>query len=992
MTKQTTLFLLLFLPLSLIYGQNQFTLKPLPSQPQINDDYVRKIFSDTSGIIWMRTFSRILRFNGSVVENFDNIIPKDFGLRDAYMLPGRILLNYNDTELRIFDIQKLTLTNIITPEELGPISNIYYLDENHIYISNKTQRKVQVCKLLGSVLVSYVQHSNIEVDNLVPINDSLFLFCFKMNCFLFNSSTKAISLFQEGLVVEDYIIRDSIISILSSRNFRNYDFKNNKFISDLSIPNNEDGHYVSFSDSKLWLFTNAGIYVYDRSNNLFNFCDFILGDANYPFKKQSYDIYFIRDGNYYLLTNYSGLYKVIKNSSPAFHYYNLKSNFKDNNEVSLRCIYYNRSASTIYTSVDSRGLFTFKLRGDFISLLSSIPTDKISQSQTSDLNKIFMDDFNRIWFCGNYGLKIDKLSIGNESKLMRIWDVSCQKKQYWTITNRVFSSFLILLDEKGVQLKTFEFFNGSNSPNQLWDIEPYGHYLFISSVKGLITFDIDLGQFVSTNLILKTNINLKGRAWSCKVMSNNIYIAFQDIGIIKINLKTGESSNPLPGIEKAFQIEAVDGNSIWINALDKLIYLNENGTHFILNTNNFGLPSAVSFHGIFSDSTGNLWVCGKDGFAKVDIIELFKHINSTISRTSICGFSVNNKMTYGYLSNKSSIILPYDSNIISIDLANNLLDKASDLKMRYKLNGFDIAFTEVENTNNITYRNLPYGNYSLDIFMCNSFGIWDETSTQLFIKIRPPWYYSPVAKITYMLIFAGILVGFYFLFMRRTEIQKKHERLLIESELKGIRAQLNPHFLFNSLNSIQSHILNRSAEVATTYLNQFAKLLRRVLDYSTAESIPFCKEIDWIKDYFELESVRFKDKFQWNVVWSDEIDVNLHIPALVIQPIIENAIIHGLSPLKKQGCIDVSYILNEDKKSITCRVEDNGVGRTTFRNPLTSHSSKGTLMTQLRLYYLSKKYHTECTLEITDLKNLSGEPTGTLVVVILPLINSSSAI
>ncbi len=986
-----TFWIFCFFVIKGAYCQSSYVLKELLSQYKTKDDYVRKVYTDSSGIIWMRTFSKMLRYNGNSVEDFDNIIPQDFRLTDAFLFKTKILLNYNNEELKLFDTKLLTLVNVAIPKTIGMLKQIYILDEGHIFITNLESNITDVYLLLGCELVRTRQISNLATDDIMPINDSLFLFTQNSSLFLFNSFSNIAKLEISNIKLEDYAIKDSFILLLSLDKLRIYDFKNDKAISEFDIPNSEDGHNISITQNIIWILTNAGIYHFEKAQKQFMRCEFLMDNFNYRILKQSFDIHYIPCGNYYILSNYVGLFKAIRSSAGGISSYRIPQIFSNERDITFRCICFNSPTAEVFSSIDSKGVFSFVPSGDSLLSKKLVDNGNLKDRQIFNLNKIFIDSEQRKWLCGNSGLKILGSSKPDRKNFFRVWDVCSLNKNFWVIENTFSACYLHLLDNNGVSLKSFEFISKTRAQNYFWDIEPYQNYLLISSKEGLIAFDILSEKYVDSRDVFRPSESLLGRAWSCKANSRYLYIAYQDRGLRRVNLLTGEVFNPLPEIKRAFQIESSDSKNFWINSQDKLIYLKEDGSYFVLNTNNFPIPSDISFHGMYIDSEAMLWVCGKGGFAKIDINNCLENWSSQDVRTLVSGFLVNSELLYGILPDSFSLSLSYGSNNVVVDIANSLLDNGADIKIRYKLYGFDEEYSVSNGTNTIVYRNLPPGSYTLDIFVSNSLGLWDKSSTQLSIIIRSPWYNNTISQAVYLLLIILSLIGTYFLVRINRVKKKKRELVLIESELRGIRSQLNPHFLFNSLNSIQSYIVNDNSALAVIYLNKFAKLVRRVLDFATVETIELSSEIKWIHDYFELEALRFNGKFKGDIHCPDEIDCSSHVPALVLQPIIENAIIHGLFPKRTGGSILVSYSLNSDKKSITCQVTDDGVGRNySSKNTDPSHTSKGTIITSQRLYFLGKKYDMECKLEIVDLINSLGEALGTKVTIILPILPKPS--
>jgi ligand-binding sensor domain-containing protein/putative methionine-R-sulfoxide reductase with GAF domain/anti-sigma regulatory factor (Ser/Thr protein kinase) len=209
-----------------------------------------------------------------------------------------------------------------------------------------------------------------------------------------------------------------------------------------------------------------------------------------------------------------------------------------------------------------------------------------------------------------------------------------------------------------------------------------------------------------------------------------------------------------------------------------------------------------------------------------------------------------------------------------------------------------------------------------------------------------------------------------------------------ESRLQSLRLQMNPHFLFNALNSIQQMILSNEEMVATRYLSRFSKLLRMVLLHSDKESITLREEIDILRMYIELESVRFKESFSYSINCDEDIETEeIKIPTLLIQPFVENAIWHGL--MHKENDRKLTVTFTEKGDFLQCIIEDNGVGRkkASVIKSLTGsdkkHTSKGIAVSEERLKTIKNSSGLHGSIEIVDLNDDGGE--GTLVIINFPI-------
>ena len=212
--------------------------------------------------------------------------------------------------------------------------------------------------------------------------------------------------------------------------------------------------------------------------------------------------------------------------------------------------------------------------------------------------------------------------------------------------------------------------------------------------------------------------------------------------------------------------------------------------------------------------------------------------------------------------------------------------------------------------------------------------------------------------------------------------------LLAEARLSALRTQMNPHFIFNSLNSIQYYIHHYKRKAAESFLSTFSILIRKILDNSSKFSIPLSDEINTVELYLRLEKARFGDRLVYEICVADNIDQeNTLVPSMLIQPYIENAIIHGIGPLDKGG--KVSIRITEASEALLCVVTDNGVGRQKSMElkakSIVPKTSYGMSITDARLGILNQKLDVPVSVKITDLVNELNEPSGTRVEIYIPV-------
>jgi sensor histidine kinase YesM len=243
-----------------------------------------------------------------------------------------------------------------------------------------------------------------------------------------------------------------------------------------------------------------------------------------------------------------------------------------------------------------------------------------------------------------------------------------------------------------------------------------------------------------------------------------------------------------------------------------------------------------------------------------------------------------------------------------------------------------------------------------------------------------------------MAFFVMIMLGAYsrFRYIRRTEKEKltaTFKNQLAQVEAKALRAQMNPHFIFNCLNSINSFIIDKEHDRASEYLIKFSRLIRQILENSSSESIPIEKELEALKLYTDLESARFDNKFTCEHHIDKCINLqNIMIPPMLLQPFVENAIWHGLMHKKTTGTIKL-IIKNSGPNLLKISIVDDGIGRdkaAQLNSKSGTHKSFGIEITSHRIEMMNKLYSTGNRINIIDMKDDHGNATGTRVDLIIP--------
>lgn len=338
------------------------------------------------------------------------------------------------------------------------------------------------------------------------------------------------------------------------------------------------------------------------------------------------------------------------------------------------------------------------------------------------------------------------------------------------------------------------------------------------------------------------------------------------------------------------------------------------------------------------------------------------------------------------------VTLTHRQNFISIEFK-SLQYHHEKIRYYYQLEGLDEDWVNAEGLLIAKYTNLPPGIYTFKVRSVNAAGTFSVNTTTLRINIKPAFWQTNWFRILVLLL-AAALIYIYFRARihyikkeakRRTLVQQKMAQL----EMKALRAQMNPHFIFNALNSIQTFMMKSETEQALAYLNRFARLIRSVLDNSQQNTIPISKEVSMLENYIELEKLRFADQFDYRITIDPAIDPDFtEILTMIIQPFIENAIWHGLLHKKEQGRLLLSFTKMQDR--ILCVIEDNGIGRERSaalkQASGYTHASRGLQITRDRLSLYNSRFNMDACFDMEDLFDDQGQPAGTRVNLWFPLV------
>jgi len=534
-----------------------------------------------------------------------------------------------------------------------------------------------------------------------------------------------------------------------------------------------------------------------------------------------------------------------------------------------------------------------------------------------------------------------------------------------------------------------------SSDYQVWTIteDKQGNIWFGTYLGGLIKYDGKTFEECSQKIGLSNDSYLA----SLVDKAGNLYLASLD-GLWIYN---SSANNPLVHFDKT---NGLSSDLIYSMAFDKAqknIWLGTNQginkidieTFFKTNDKKciaFGKAEGFSgvecnSNGTWVDEDGVIWFGTVYGLVKYNPSEYIP--NTAESKIDITKIRLFYNDTL--LENKAH--LTYDLNNITFIFNGISLTNPEKVMYSHILEGFDNAWSPPVKERFANYSNLPPGTYTFKVISSNNEGVWNQQPATFTFTIDRPFWKTPAFLFGISLILVvALVVSIRFRInnikdkeKRKTEINKKIAHL----ESQALRAQMNPHFIFNTLSSIQHYISNNDTDAALKYLSKFAKLMRKIMDNSKQQMISVAEEVNALDLYLELEVMRFAKKFEYKIIVDKAIDQNYdRIPSMLIQPYVENAIIHGLLPKDGEGKILI--VMEKQGETILCTIEDNGIGREKSKefkkNRVQQHKSMGMSITQERLDILNSSLKSNLNAEILDLYE-DGKPSGTKVRLIIPL-------
>jgi len=570
--------------------------------------------------------------------------------------------------------------------------------------------------------------------------------------------------------------------------------------------------------------------------------------------------------------------------------------------------------------------------------------------------------------------------------------------------------------------------NGSIGGNDVQIIqEDRQSNLWLGTETGLDRMDRRTGKFTHYRKSPDDTTSLSSNyiTYILDAGGGELWVGCYYAGLNRMNLQTGRCKHYLPNVNTICIYKDAD-SILWVGSSNGLYRYDKKADDFLL----FGEGNAgrriSNTSAIIGDDQNNLWLASPSGIFRIsrtrDRVILYNARNGVEGITSQGDFSGTSAYKgqdgqifmgasagyYGFYPDKliitsdtpkieltnvwlkgqpipqaNTIRLQYDQNTFCLGFTAIDYNIPDDKSFYYKLEGYDLDWRPADGDQRAYYFNVAPGSYVFKIKVSNSTN-GASAEKAIPVIISGPWWKSSWAYGLYILAL-GTVIFLFDRIQRRRLIRKERERgMLRELEMQALRAQMNPHFIFNCLSSINNFITKNETDAASDYLTKFSRLIRTVLNNSKRSYIPLEDEMQTLGLYLEMEQLRYKQAFTWSIQMEPDTQAReFFIPPLLFQPFVENAVWHGLMHKKEPGWLKVSTRV--EGNVLIGVIEDNGVGRS-FAKTGESRSAKkdrsmGIQITRQRLALVNGSTGVaENDFTIEDLFDEAGTPAGTKVI------------
>jgi ligand-binding sensor domain-containing protein len=647
------------------------------------------------------------------------------------------------------------------------------------------------------------------------------------------------------------------------------------------------------------------------------------------------------------------------------------------------------------------GLYCYDKNGNHINTIKTVKTNHSSFTLSDSLKPFYIcnQEDSVIWFTTNkYLVHYDVLSKkavlykpsdGNAFTGLRT--ITRVDKHHWWIRTRNNGPNGIYIfdpvDRKFIKHYTnYSPCNNCVPPKLLTVFFSNEKELYVTAIgSGLLKYDPQSDNFVPVFKFEGADLKQHSNSFECVSEDNNgIFWIGSFAGLFTFDPKSKKiihdyASNELLGGVEISGIVFDEQQNAWLST--------ERGIYYILHSTN-SIRQLSNTEGITNNSIGTFQqgsdhsiYLGVQGYMlRIYPSQLLNQHDQNVAVHFSDATVMDVPHFFHYTSSgEKELIIPPGKNRFTLDFS--VLNYDDDNRYYYRVDGLMNSWQQNEN-GHLAFYNLSPGVYTLHVKGKRT-GALLSSEDEVKIIEEPHWWQTSWFK---LLVLAIIIVLTTFLVRRRfAEIRREtsFKQKIAETEMMALRSQMNPHFIFNSLNSIENFMMQNEKRLASSYLNKFARLIRMILDSSRTELVPLSKDMEALQLYVDLEQLRFNHKFCFKLnVDPLLLNGDYRVPALLMQPYVENAIVHGLAHSERDDLmLSVTAFLKEEY--IHYQIEDNGIGRQLSaqynQKNKPNHKSLGLMITEERILIFNRQQNANGKVVISDLFDKNHQPSGTKV-------------
>lgn len=755
---------------------------------------------------------------------------------------------------------------------------------------------------------------------------------------------------------------------------------------------------------KLWIGTSdRGAAIFDKNKKSFEFVSINPGNI-YAFNSSAVSQIFDDHLGTLWFAGHNGVIKLDKYKQQfQRHAVEPLTKVTDNGITGI-IVDTQSSRKSLWISTNLHGLIYYMPQTGKFTVYSSHPGNALSNEL---INSMLFDDHRKLWIATSNGLNRfdpatktfvvyknipgkNSLPGNNVSHLM----FSKEGKLWMSVHGNGFCSFDPVTNHFNWSRKISDQNNDSINNSVFCLMEDHaGNIWGGTQFGGMFRFNPKTGKFFIYNL--KNHFINQTVYDMLEAADQTIWIASEN-GLWNFNpvsesFRRYTTADGLPN-DDCLAVKQDRQQRLWIATLNGLSFFDKKKNNFENYTTNDGLINNEAGNSFNKGDDGKFYIGYDDSYNYFDPDNIIKNnLPPPIAFTSLKIFGKEISLPENNTAN-APLRLDYRQNMLSFEFAALNYTVPQKNQYAYKLEGADKDWTNSGTRREATYSNLSGGNYVFHVRASNNDGVWNEEGKSIFIYITPPFWETVWFRILMVVI---IIVMAYLFYRRRVaHIRREEEKktafnkLLAQIEMKALKAQMNPHFIFNCMNSINSYILENDKKMASDYLTKFSKLIRLILENSDKQKINLDDELAMLETYLQLEQNRLGNKFDYHI----EVDASIktsafEIPPLILQPFVENAIWHGLVHKTEKGIINIC--IRKEMNRLICIIEDNGIGRTKAaflkEQQVIKHQSMGMKVTEDRIRILNQLNLERPFVNITDLFTETNEPSGTRVEIVIPV-------